>query len=910
LEGEDLLNYYQMLNNAPDYKIQIPIEKLPKKEVQHCFIFEHGFFYAFSPREFQPELIHITQRFSALFEQTYRRYLDLVRAEAQAREAQIEAALEKVRSRSLAMHTSSELNEVVKVLFEKLTELQVPSTAVGIQTFIEGSNDMQAFVCGDVGTGIVINQYRLPYFDHPIVHDYLNAHKDKLEVFVGNYSKKEKDSFYDVIVKLPELKDLAAEVKTMIYNSDFYEVTIVPAEKSLIAVNDFQGNPLTESQVNILKRFAKVFDQTYTRFLDLQKSEAQAREAKIEAALERVRSRSLAMQKSDELKDVVAVLYQKFQELEFGIDKGASLVMTFSPDTNDHTQWITDSKQTYAIPFFIPFTKHSIARDQINARKKRLPFLGKLYNQQEKNEYFEYLFQHTEYKHIPNDVQKLILSSKRFGISIAFEKNSAIAIPSTEGKLVTGEEVNILKRFSRVFEQTYTRFLDLQKAEAQAIEAQIDAALEKVRSRTMAMQRSEELSETAAVLLQEFKKFGNADLIQATIGIYHEEQGVIEFRVTDWAGGGHQISESFALSMEEPTVLKPAVTAWKAKEKSFVVDLTGKELDGWINYRNKMTGVTISSADTQGRRIITISFFSKGHLSISSPLPLPKKTITTLERFASVFDGTYTRFLDLQKAEAQAREAQIEAALEKVRSRAMAMQKSDELLQVIKTLSEQLRHLGLHAEAVSFLTDGDERGYNMWLSSPGEDFLSKIYVPRIQDRTTLLFQQAKETGKRYYSYVLSKEEKDIYFQNFFDNTVLRDYPDNGKEQVYAAPGMTTTNVLLDSIILSVSNFDILPFSDQENEIINRIAFVFQQTYTRFLDLQKAEAQAKEAIKQSSLDRIRGEIASMRTTKDLERITPLIWKELTTLSIPFIRCGVFIMDDSVAANPYVPFHTRW
>ena len=36
---------------------------------------------------------------------------------------------------------------------------------------------------------------------------------------------------------------------------------------------------------------------------------------------------------------------------------------------------------------------------------------------------------------------------------------------------------------------------------------------------------------------------------------------------------------------------------------------------------------------------------------------------------------------------------------------------------------------------------------------------------------------------------------------------------------------------------------------------------------------------------------------MRTAKDLERITPLIWKELTILNIPFIRCGVFIVDAS-------------
>jgi hypothetical protein len=49
---------------------------------------------------------------------------------------------------------------------------------------------------------------------------------------------------------------------------------------------------------DIFKRFGKVFEQTYTRFLDLQKAEAQAREAKIEAALERVRSRSMSMHKA------------------------------------------------------------------------------------------------------------------------------------------------------------------------------------------------------------------------------------------------------------------------------------------------------------------------------------------------------------------------------------------------------------------------------------------------------------------------------------------------------------------------------------------------------------------------------------------------------------------------------------
>ncbi|NNE77417.1 MAG: hypothetical protein HKN31_10135 [Pricia sp.] len=35
---------------------------------------------------------------------------------------------------------------------------------------------------------------------------------------------------------------------------------------------------------------------------------------------------------------------------------------------------------------------------------------------------------------------------------------------------------------------------------------------------------------------------------------------------------------------------------------------------------------------------------------------------------------------------------------------------------------------------------------------------------------------------------------------------------------------------------------------------------------------------------------------MRSTEDLERITPIIWQELTNLGVPFFRCGVFIMNE--------------
>ena len=66
-------------------------------------------------------------------------------------------------------------------------------------------------------------------------------------------------------------------------------------------------------------RFARVFGLLYRRFLDLQKAEAQAKEAQIEVALERVRSKAMAMHKSDDLHAAVAVVFEELDKLNLGM---------------------------------------------------------------------------------------------------------------------------------------------------------------------------------------------------------------------------------------------------------------------------------------------------------------------------------------------------------------------------------------------------------------------------------------------------------------------------------------------------------------------------------------------------------------------------------------------------------------
>src|SRR6185503_20691609 len=104
----------------------------------------------------------------------------------------------------------------------------------------------------------------------------------------------------------------------------------------------------------------------------------------------------------------------------------------------------------------------------------------------------------------------------------------------------------------------------------------------------------------------------------------------------------------------------------KQQKKSIVIDLRGEELEGYFQVLKKRSP-NLKRESWGDRRVENFAFFSKGMLGVINLDPATPGNMELYERFAAVFDLTYTRFLDLQKAEAQTREAQIELALERVR---------------------------------------------------------------------------------------------------------------------------------------------------------------------------------------------------------------------------------------------------
>src|SRR6187397_82604 len=244
-----------------------------------------------------------------------------------------------------------------------------------------------------------------------------------------------------------------------------------------------------------------------------------------------------------------------------------------------------------------------------------------------------------------------------------------------------------------------------------------------------------------------------------------------------------------------------------------------------------------------------------------------------------------------EKIEKANEELRIEAALERVRSASIAMHNSDELHKVIRVLTDQLSIIGFHFHTANFITNESMPDWEIWISSPGlDDTPPRIHVPYFDH---ILFNErnnAITTGKEFLTASLNKEEKNRFFHYLFEETAAKVTPAERKEWVYQQKGMGLTTVLMKNISLSVINYDGILYTTEENEVIKRLATVFEQSYTRFLDLQKAEAQAREAQIQLALERLRARTMAMHQSSELADAASVMFEQLSLLGVSLWICG--------------------
>ncbi len=830
--------------------------------------------------ELEDNQLDVLKRFRNVFEFAYRRYHDVAQAEEQAREAQIELALERVRARAMAMQKSDELRELVAVIYDQLRQLGFTYGACGIVIMDEASGDMDWWMSG-FGEEGYLESYHIPFFNHRFYLEQLNHWKEGKKFAVMEVSGEEKKAYDDVIFNQSEFSRITPEAKKIM--SGFEKVIFSNAYMKHGALS-WGTEPIDEDHAKILQRFAIVFEQSYTRFLDLQKAEDQAREARIEAALERVRSRTMGMQKSDELKAVIQIIYDQFVHLGINTEH-AGIIMDYKQRDDMHI-WIADSVESPS-QVTIPYFDSPHWNGFIYAKENGTNFFAVKLNFEEKNNFYRKLF--TYIPDLPVASKKVILNYPGLAISTVLMEDVSLYIENFAGKPYSDEDNSTLLRFGKVFQQTYTRFKDLETAEAQARESQIQLALERVRARTMAMQKSGELAEVSSLLFQQLKSLGLSSYSSGFTIWDNEKKDLISWMCN--ADG----------SMNPPFVMPIAgepwhisqYESWKNAEDFIVKDFSGDSMQSYFRYLRSFPsldeafGKSIAAGHPMPeRQIHYVANFSHGNLLFITLEPcLEAQDI--VKRFAKVFDQTYTRFLDLQKAEAQVREAQIEASLEKVRSRSLAMHKSEEIKEVVKTVLDRIRELDIEMNGgvslVTFSTESKDLLHWIWIPEQFDEPL-KAHLPYFDHIMFHDCNDGRAKGLELVAKIYSGEVKANYFNHIFKHTGFAIIPDEVKTWCLTQEWFGFSFAIQKHSGIFLNDYTGKFFSAETNDILIRFAKVFEQSYIRFLDLQKAESQARQAQIEVALEKVRSRALAMQQPEELVEVAQMLRLEMGVLGV--------------------------
>lgn len=801
--------------------------------------------------------------------------------EHQNHELEIEAALERVRSRTMAMQRSEELSEVAFVLFQQFKELGENPDQATIGIFNQTERVIEYWVTMHGNQNNKLYKFSI---DEPNVtskiYEAWKAHKSSLVIDLSG------KPLFDFMEYRASMGGAAVnpDEKRRIINVALFSKGLINVQSTI---------ERSEESIRLLERFARVFEQTYTRFLDLQKAESQGRESQIQLALERVRARTMAMQRSEELHEVIQMVFDQLEELNFKIDN-ANFILNYR-ETDDLDLWLAVSNAHYPTKIRIPYIEHPLF-DRFNKAKEKGGFYADTLSLEEKNSFFGYFFKHVS--DVSDERKALIFSQPGFARSVVFMKNTALTINNYQGIPYSEADNNTLLRFGQVFDETYTRFSDLKQAEAQAREAQIEAALERVRSRTMGMQKSAELTEIASLL---FKQVNDLGIKTWTTGfnVWSDDNNSFVDYITSPQGG---FIEPYTVYAPETKLAKEVSDARKNGDEFLVQYAEGEVLKETYLALTKLAKNKQYEKMLEGgfqfpsKQVDHFVFGSKVSLMFITYEPVPEAH-DIFKRFGKVFEQTYTRFLDLQKAEAQVREAQIEAALERVRSRTMAMHSSQDVADTSVTMFQELVKLGVESTVrcgVAIISSVND--LEVWTASLKENGSITLDIGRLaMTAHPLLMQVFSAWQKKELSttYELTGDAVRSYFQALND---APGYP--FKYQMDSLPEKWGINAFFfaEGCLFAFTGE---PLSLEMSQMFKRFAGVFGQTYTRFLDLQKAEARAREAQVEAALERVRSCTLAMQKSDELAETAAVLFRQMISLGIEPNRLYIGITKENTS-----------
>ncbi|MDX1702361.1 MAG: nuclear transport factor 2 family protein, partial [Melioribacteraceae bacterium] len=258
-------------------------------------------------------------------------------------------------------------------------------------------------------------------------------------------------------------------------------------------------------------------------------------------------------------------------------------------------------------------------------------------------------------------------------------------------------------------------------------ELEIEASLERIRTTAMSMQKSEELLDVVEIFNRELNSLGIPDIRNTNINIFDDvKETFLNYEYSEY--DGRMLNEVHYNSHPSNSQY---VNRMRENPKEYMItEFTGNDLEEWKKWRIKEGQKPDMKLDQAESLYYYDYSIGSGSIGISSFKPIGEDHLEILKKIRNVFELAYRRYSDIVEAEEHAREAKIEASLERVRTKTMAMQKSSDLAETSFLLAQQVRELGIKAWGCAFhiYADNEEGDYE-WFSNE-DGYLPTYKTPR------------------------------------------------------------------------------------------------------------------------------------------------------------------------------------
>jgi len=718
-------------------ELEVFINREPHHE-DHCYVLHSHGSISFAQTEPMSEAdLLVAKRFTDVFDYAYDRFHELMEKEDQNRELTIQNALERVRAMAQGMQVSDEIAGVAKAIYDEFLGLgyELVRANVVISDDESDSSLLWGFgpelrdVFGWTDEELNLRKPILWPRGQGTIQDRLEARARGEWYYV---TRVEGEALQETRKRALELHGIKGKAADAIIKSGL----AVEFRHSLMhangLINFVTAEELPEADLRVARRFTDVFDYGYDRFRELKEKEAQNRELRVQNSLEHIRTRALGMQESDDLYSVTNVLHEQMAAVGIQsivtsievVDRENGMFRTAAMlESVEMTDW-----EEITMASFQAIRAHNRMLEAYDRGDDVLVTRLEGEECREHQQFWiEKLFESNPEARDLGYPDQSSVSFALFFFSrgwIFLELGSTVGdrgepgFQLIEGDPLSEEEQGVVKRFAKMFDFAYSRFLELKEKEDQNRELTIQNALEQVRARALGMQESGEIMEVARLNWEVMTGLG-FDLLLSSI-FFRSEDSLEFYSVEDPESPGFITGEPTfyghyvysELNEEEnaawdvvgdlPHIREAKATLERGgRQLSFQVE--GQDAQAWYHAflnamfteRDKEEALARLPAVFSNLRYFIDhggpSVDSTGVVEFFTKEPFNDEQIAIGRRFADVFEFAYSRFRELKAKEEQARAADQRAAVDRVSAEAAGMEGTEDIANVVKALWEALQ---------------------------------------------------------------------------------------------------------------------------------------------------------------------------------------------------------------------------